>query len=73
LLFHPALKLFGSPTQDIPAHRMEAPVNTEKPDYSLGLLKRLDEPVQQDPVKTPIAEADAVLVMLVEGIHGRLP
>jgi len=39
----------------------------------LGLLKRLDKPVQQDPVKTPIAKADAVLVMFVEGIHRRPP
>src|SRR6201993_1161640 len=41
---------------------------------SLGLhrlLKRLDKPVQHDPVKTPIAKADAVLVMFVEGIHCR--
>jgi hypothetical protein len=52
---------------------MEVPIDAEKPDHSFGLLEGLDEPVQQNPVKTPIAEANAVLVMLVEGIHGRLP
>src|SRR5271166_4149696 len=39
----------------------------------VGLLKWLDEPVQQNPVKTPIAKANAEPVMFVEGVHGRLP
>jgi hypothetical protein len=30
-------------------------------------LKRLNEPVQQDAAETPVIEADAVLVMVVEG------
>src|SRR5882724_6086354 len=71
-LLHPDLKLFCSTAQDIAAHRIEVPVNVEKADHSLGLLKRLDEPVQQDAVETPIIEADAVLVMIVEGVHDRL-
>jgi hypothetical protein len=52
---------------------MEVSIGTEKPHHSLGLLERLDKAVEQNPVKTPIAEADAVLVMFVERIHGRLP
>jgi hypothetical protein len=43
------------------------------PDDPFGLLKWLDEPVQQNPVKAPIAKANAVPVMLVEGVHGRPP
>src|SRR5260370_40622344 len=72
LSLYPDLKLFGSTSQDIAAHRIEVPINVEKADHSLGLLKRLDEPVQQDAVETPIIEADAVLVMIVEGVHDRL-
>src|ERR1700758_3289594 len=52
---------------------MEVPIGTEEPHHSLGLLERLDKAVEQNPVKTPIAEADAILVMFVERIHGRLP
>lgn len=73
LILHPALKLLGGAAQDIAADRIEAPIGSEKAHDPLGLLKGLDEPVQQDTVKTPIAKADAVLVMLVEGTHGRLP
>jgi hypothetical protein len=73
LILHPALKLLCGAAQDIAADGIEAPIGSEKADDPLGLLKWLDEPVQQDPIKTPIAKADAVPVMLVEGIHGRLP
>jgi four helix bundle protein len=34
------------------------------------LLKRLNQPVQQQPIETPIAEADVILVMLVKGVRG---
>jgi hypothetical protein len=71
-LLHPDLKLFCSTAQDIATDRIEMPVSFEKADHSLGLLKRLDEPVQQDTVETPIIEANAVLVMIVEGVHDRL-
>ena len=49
------------------------PINIEKADHSLGLLERLDQPVEQDPVKAPIAKADAVFVVLVKGVHDGLP
>ena len=71
LILHPALKLLGGAAQHIAADRIELPIGSEKTHDPLGLLKRLDKPVQQDPVKTPIAKADAVLVMFVEGIHCR--
>src|ERR1700720_1634266 len=73
LILDPALKLLGGAAQNIAADRIEAPIGSEKADDPLGLLKWLDKPVQQNPVKTPIAKANAVPVMLVEGIHGRLP
>src|SRR6201981_1639944 len=73
LFLHPKLKLFSSAAQDIPADRVQVPISVEEPHHSLGLLERLDKAVEQNPVKTPIAEADAILVMFVERIHGRLP
>jgi hypothetical protein len=71
VILHPALKLLGGAAQHIAADRIELPIGSEKAHDPLGLLKRLDKPVQQDPVKTPIAKADAVLVMFAEGIHRR--
>jgi hypothetical protein len=35
-------------------------------------LERLDQPVQQQSVKTPVMEPDAILVMLEKGVHGNL-
>jgi hypothetical protein len=48
-------------------------IDIEKAHDPLGLLKWLDEPVQQNPVKTPIAKANAVPVMLVKGVHAGSP
>jgi hypothetical protein len=73
LFLDPELKLVGDATQHIPADWIEMPINTEKADHSLGLLEWLGQPVEQDPVKAPIAKADAVLVVLVKGVHDRLP
>src|SRR5271154_2891825 len=71
-LLHPSLKLFGSPAQHIAADRIDLPIAAEKADHQLRLLKRLGKAVEQDPVEAAIAEADAVLVVLVEGVHPRL-
>jgi len=65
--------MFSSAAQDIPTDRVQVPVSVEEPDHSFGLLEGLDKSVEQNAVKTTIAEADAVLVMLVKGVHGRLP
>jgi hypothetical protein len=55
----------------IAADRIDPPVGVEKADHPLGLLKRLDQAVEQDTVEAAIAKADAVPVMFVEGVHGR--
>jgi hypothetical protein len=47
-------------------------IGVEKPDYALGLLKRLDQAIQKNTVEAPIAESDVILVMVVEGVHGYL-
>jgi hypothetical protein len=39
---------------------------------SVKLLERLDQSVQQEPIKTPIPELDAIVVILDEGVHGTL-
>ena len=62
-----------SAAQHFSADRIDLSVAAEKADHPLGLLKWLDEPVEQDPVETAIAKADAVLVVVVKGIHRRLP
>jgi hypothetical protein len=45
------------------------PKTIEEADDPLRLLKRLDEPVEKDPVKAAVAELYAIPVMLVEGVH----
>ena len=73
LLLHPALELFSGGAQHIAADRIDLPVAVEEADHPLRLLERLDQAVEQDPVEAAIAEADAVLVVLVKGVHHRLP
>jgi hypothetical protein len=73
LFLHPDLKPVGRTPQHVSADRVEVSIGIKKPDDSLRLLKRLDQPVEKNPVEAAIAETDAVFVMLVEGVHGRLP
>src|SRR5262249_14656847 len=42
-------------------------------DHSLGLLEWLNQAIQEKAVKTAIVPLYIVLVVLVEGVHGRLP
>jgi hypothetical protein len=58
------LKLFGGDAQHTAADRIELPIAAEEAKQPLGLLKRLDQPVEQDPVKAAVFEADAILVAL---------
>jgi hypothetical protein len=46
---------------------------SKNPITLLGLPKRLNQSVEQDPIKAAIVEANAVLMVLIEGIHGSLP
>ena len=38
-------------------------------DYPLGLLKRLNQSVQKNPIKTTVGKFDVILMMLAEGVH----
>jgi hypothetical protein len=67
------VKSFRAGTQHIPADRIDLPVAREQADHPLRLLERLDQAVEQDPVEAAIAEADVVLVVLIKGVHHRLP
>jgi hypothetical protein len=47
-------------------------IRVEESDYLPGLLEGLNQTLQENAVKTPIAEPDVILVMLVRGVHGYL-
>jgi hypothetical protein len=57
----------------IPADRIELAVAVEETDHVLGLLKRLDRPVEQDPVKAAYPKRMLSLVVLIKGVHPPLP
>jgi hypothetical protein len=59
--------------EKITCHPLSLPVGVEEANDTFRLLKRLDQPVQQQPVETTIGEANAMLVMLGKGVHGNLP
>jgi hypothetical protein len=66
------MKLISDLPQYIPAYRILIAIGTEEPHDSLGLLERLDQPVEQNPIEAAISESNAILVMLVESVHGKL-
>lgn len=55
------------------AHGVEVAVGVEKPDHSFGLLKRLNQPIEENAIEAAVRETDAIVMMLVEGVHGLLP
>src|SRR5262249_29948875 len=67
----PALELVGDVAEDLSTHRILMSIRVEEPDHAFRLLEGLDQAIEQDPIETPIPEADAILVMLVERVHGR--
>ena len=64
----PPLVLGGDVGQDGFAHRIQLPVRVEEPDDPLRLLERLNQPVEQDAIETPIRETDAIVVMLLADV-----
>ena len=63
------LKLLGNIAQKIAGNPLALPIGIKEADDSLGLLKRLDQSVQKDPIQTTVGKFDAILMMLVEGVH----
>jgi len=72
-LLDPALKLLGDVAQGVARHRVQLTIRTEEADNSFGLLEWLNQAIQQHPIETAIMPTDAFLVVLVEGVHTRLP
>ena len=68
---HPALKLVSDGAQGGSRHRIDLSIRIEEADDPLRLLERLDQPIEQNAVKTTIVPTDAVFVVLEEGVHDR--
>src|SRR5438034_8816870 len=71
-VLQPVLKLIGDVRQSSPGHPFPFAVGIEETEHALGVLERLEQSVEQKPVKTPVPKLDAILVMLDEGVHGTL-
>jgi hypothetical protein len=52
-----------------PHSRRAFTIGIKKANYSLGLLKRLNQSVQKNPIKTTVGKFDAILMMFAEGVH----
>jgi hypothetical protein len=63
------LELLGNAPQRVPAHRVKLPISIEEANDALWLLERLNEPIQQNAIKTAIMPTNAVLVVFIEGVH----
>ena len=66
---HPVVVLPGDVAEQIATDRILVTVRAEKPDDALRLLKGLDQAVEKNPIETPVRKANAILMMLVEGVH----
>jgi hypothetical protein len=65
----PVLKLLGDIAQAVASNPLALPIGIEEADHSFGLLKRLDQPVQKNPIETTVAKFDAILMVFAEGVH----
>jgi hypothetical protein len=61
--------LLSNITQKISSNPLALAISIKKTDHSFGLLKRLNQSVQKNPIKTTVGEFDAILMMLAEGVH----
>jgi four helix bundle protein len=70
---HPVLVLACDVTKNIPGDGVDLSVRAEEANDSFRLLKRLDRRIEKHPVKAAIMETDVILMVLIEGVHGRIP
>jgi len=68
----PTMELVSDLGQHLAAHRELIAIGTEEADDALGLLEGLDQAVEQDAVEATIARPNAMLMVLVEGVHEEL-
>ena len=66
----PIQELIANLGQGPVCHSLAAAVGVEEAQHSFGLLEGLNEPVQQEPVEAAIPELNAILGVLVKGVHG---
>jgi hypothetical protein len=61
--------LLSNVTQKIASNPPTLAIGIKVADHSLGLLKRLNQSVQKNPIKTTVGKFDATLMMFAEGVH----
>src|SRR5215831_11091791 len=72
-LLDPALKLLGDVAQGVARYRVQLTIRIEEAHNSFGLLEWLNQAIQQNAIETAILPTDAILMVLVERVHNRLP
>src|SRR6516164_6490743 len=72
-VFEPVLELLSNISQEIASHAQALAVGIKETDHSFGLLKRLNQSVQKNPIKTTVGKFDAILMMFAEGVHEFAP
>jgi len=65
--------LGGDAAEQVATHGVDMAVGPEKTLRSSSVQKGLNATMQENATKTPITEANAILVMFEEGVHGDLP
>jgi hypothetical protein len=60
-VLYPVLKLLSDITQKIGSIPPALAISIKEVDHSLGLLERLDQSVQKNPIKTTVTKFDAIL------------
>src|SRR6266702_2106876 len=65
----PVVKLRRNLTQDITGDRIQLAVRVEKSDDAFRLLKRLNDPIQQNAIEASVMKTDVILMVLVESVH----
>jgi hypothetical protein len=68
-ILDPVLELLSNIAQNMTSNPLGLPIGVKEADYPLGLLKRLNQSVQKNPIKTTIGKFDAILMVLAEGVH----
>jgi hypothetical protein len=71
-VLHPVVVLPGDIAQQVATDRILVSIGAEESNDPFRLLKRLNEPIEQDPIEAAVGKANAILVMLVEGVHAVL-
>ena len=68
-VYDPVVKLLGNIAQKIAANPLALPIGIKEADDSLRLLKRLNQSVQKNAIKTTVGKFDVILMMFAEGVH----